>query len=92
LTVIYSMDEIERLLRLSPLPREEYAPLVQVLSRINPLDREKLSALFKADITLVPVFWDNFKIKNKALQTKDDSLWRSILEMEQDMIQEATDN
>ena len=77
--VIQYMDEIERLLRLSPLPREEYAPLVQVLSRINPLDREKLSALFKADITLV-------------LQTKDDSLWRSILEMEQDMIQEATDN
>lgn len=86
------MDEIERLLRLSPLPKEEYAPLVQVLSRINTDDREKLSALFKADISLVPVFWENFKIKNKAMETKDDSLWRSILEMEQDMIQEATDS
>lgn len=85
------MDEIERLLRLSPLPKDEYAPLIQVLSRINPLDREKLALLFKADISLVPVFWENFKIKNKALETKDDSLWRSILEMEQDMIREATD-
>ena len=86
------MDEIERLLRISPLPKEEYAPLVQVLSRISTDDREKLSALFKADISLVPVFWENFKIKNKALEAKDDSLWRSILEMEQDMIREATDS
>ncbi len=85
------MDEMERLLRLSPLPKEEYGPIVQVLSRIDTDDRERLSALFKEDMTLIPLFWENFKMKHKALATKNDSLWRSILEMEQDKIREASD-